>query len=260
MKYLYYLFLTLTTFSQSKVTVYFETDSHQLNLSELNKIEQTFTENKNLHVISVSGFADFRASNTYNDTLALKRAVFVSNIIKKISNNTKFTVISKGENFAQNSNLSLNRKAEIIYIENNITDKIEKTEVKTENSGLRENIKIAKVGEKLILKNLNFYDRLAVLIPESKPILSDLLAVLKENPNLKIEIQGHICCTKGTDKEEIALKRCIAIYKYLVKNGINEKRLSYYSFDAKNPIHKIPEKNEEERVDNRRVEILIVGK
>ena len=87
-----------------------------------------------------------------------------------------------------------------------------------------------------------------------------MLKALKDNPKLKIEIHGHICCTPGKDKEEIALKRCVGTIEYLVVNGIDKSRLSYKSFDAEQPIFPIPEKNEEERKANRRIEILIVDK
>ena len=115
------------------------------------------------------------------------------------------------------------------------------------------------LGE-LVLKNLFFYDRTDVLYPESYKPREELLKALKDNPKLKIEIHGHICCTPGKDKEEIALKRCVGTIEYLVVNGIDTSRLSYKSFDAAQPIFPIPEKNEEERKANRRIEILIIDK
>jgi outer membrane protein OmpA-like peptidoglycan-associated protein len=98
------------------------------------------------------------------------------------------------------------------------------------------------------------------LYPESKPIREELLQALKNNPKLKIEIQGHICCALGKDKEEIALKRCVATYDYLISKGIDKTRLSYKSYDSTQPIFPIPEKTEEQRKANRRVEILIIDK
>jgi outer membrane protein OmpA-like peptidoglycan-associated protein len=78
------------------------------------------------------------------------------------------------------------------------------------------------------------------------------------NPKAKIEIQGHICCQLGEDPEDIALIRAIAVHNYLVANDIDDSRLQYKSFGSTQPIHKIPEKNEKERNENRRVEILIL--
>ena len=110
------------------------------------------------------------------------------------------------------------------------------------------------------MKNFNFYDRTDVLYPESYKVREELLKILKENKKLKIEIHGHICCTLGKDEEQIALKRCVGTIEYLVINGIEKSRLSYKSFDAQQPIYPIPEKNEEERKANRRIEILIIDK
>lgn len=243
-------------FAQKTFTVYFETDSYQLSISELNRLDKHFT-NKDITVKSVTGFCDARATFEHNDSLAENRAKFVGNILKKLVNASNFQIVSKGERFSQSKDLSKNRKVEISYDDEIIYDVSVETPKEKE---LTTNIKTSKIGDQLILKNMNFYDRMDVLYPESKPIREELLQALKENPKLKIEIQGHICCTLGKDNEEIALKRCKAITNYLISNGIESNRVSYKSFDATKPIFSIPEKNEEERKANRRVEILIVDK
>lgn len=249
-------FITMSFYAQKTFTVYFETDSYQLSTSELNRLDKHFT-NKEVTVKSVSGFCDARATSEHNDSLAKNRAQFVANLLKKMMNASGFEQISKGENFVQNENMSENRKVEIVYFE---TTTKPLQEEKIQVTELTKKINTSKIGDKLILKNMNFYDRMDVLYPESKPIREELLQALKDNPKLKIEIQGHICCTLGKDNEEIALKRCKAISNYLISSGIESNRVSYKSFDATKPIFSIPEKNEEERKANRRVEILIVDK
>jgi len=244
----------LNSFSQKKMTLYFETNSSELNKTELEKFNN-FVKIKDLKVLKVIGFCDLRSSNQYNDSLALARANFIANLLRLTTSNSVFEVKSKGENFNQLKNLDLNRKVEIHFkIEKQSAIKI------TKDNELADVVKKSKVGDKLVLKNLSFYDRTDVLYPESYKIREELLHVLKDNPKLKIEIQGHICCTLGKDEEEIALKRCMATNEYLVINGIDKSRLSYKSFDATQPIYPIPEKNEEQRKANRRVEILIVDK
>jgi len=249
-------FFTASFYAQKTFTVYFDTDSHQLSLSELNRLDKNF-KNKHILIISVAGFCDSRASTEYNNSLAENRAKFVGNLLKKIVNASDFKIISKGEDFKQSEDLSKNRKVEIIYDDEFAYDISVET---LKASDLTLKINASKIGDKLVLKNMNFYDRTDVLYPESKPIREDLLEALIDNPKLKIEIQGHICCSHQVDKEEIALKRCLVIYNYLLSNGIDTSRLSYKSYDATQPIYKIPEKNEEERKANRRVEILIVDK
>ncbi len=257
MKFLYFIFfscISLNAFSQKKMSLYFETNSSELSKKELERFN-AFVKTKDLKIVKVIGFCDLRSSNKYNDSLALERANFVASLIRLTTFNTVFEVKSKGENFNQLKNLDLNRKVEIHF-------KIEKAaSIKINNDKeLSDVVAKSKIGDKLVLKNLNFYDRTDILYPESFKTREELLKVLKENSKLKIQIQGHICCFSGKDDEEIALKRCIGTVEYLVINGIDKSRLSYKSFDAEQPIYPIPEKNEEERKANRRVEILIVDK
>ena len=252
-----FLLMNLSVFGQTKFTVYFDTDSHQLNKVELNRLD-AFLNNKELEIIQIVGFCDFRASNGYNDKLSKNRALFVRNLVEKLTDQTLIEIIAKGENFQQESDLALNRKVEIYYEEvlvENTEIKIEKKEL----SVLAKQVATAKVGDKLILKNLYFYNRSGIIVPESRPVLEELLTVLKQNPNLKIEIQGHICCQEGTDVEETARLRALAVYNYLINKGIAVKRLSFKSFGSSRPIHKIPERNEDERNENRRVEIQIMA-
>ena len=256
MKKILFLFLLLSSisFGQNKFMVYFDTDSDQLKLNELIRFEYFF-RNKKVKFTKLIGYCDFRASNGYNDTLAFNRAKFVSHIIEKVTNQKQIEIESKGENFEQNSDLKLNRKVEIFYEEL----VIEKTLPKDDKKDLSQQVSTAKVGDKLVLKNLHFYNRSGIFVPESRPILEELLKIMLANPNLKIEIQGHICCQKGTDVEDTAKVRALAVYNYLINNGINKNRLSYKSFGSSKPIHIIPENNEDERNENRRVEIQIVA-
>ncbi len=247
-------FISSISFAQTKFTVYFDTNSYQLNPSELNRLDGLLKD-KNLKFIKLIGYCDYRASNGYNDTLAFNRASFVKGIIEKITNQKQIEIESKGENFEQNSDLKRNRKVEVFYEEL----QTEKTLPKDDKNDLSQQVSTAKVGDKLVLKNLHFYNRSGIFVPESRPILEELLKIMLANPNLKIEIQGHICCQMGTDVEDTAKVRALAVYNYLINNGINRNRLSYKSFGSTRPIHTIPENNEQERNENRRVEIQIVA-
>jgi len=82
---------------------------------------------------------------------------------------------------------------------------------------------------------------------------------MEEMPTLKISIEGHICCDSN-DVTQLSLARAKLVYDYLVKNGIDAKRLSYKGFGATRPIHPLPELNENEQKENRRVEIRILSK
>ena len=93
--------------------------------------------------------------------------------------------------------------------------------------------------------------------PESRAKMFELLLVMQNNPDLKIEIQGHLCC-QPVDRLDLSTKRAKAVYNFLIANEIYKGRLSYKGFGSSQPIYPLPEKNEAERAANRRVEILIV--
>lgn len=266
------LLVTSSIYSQEKFTVYFDTDKYVLNQNQ-DSILNGFIQKKDIKVNKITGFCDFRASNAYNYQLGLNRANHVLNQLL-VSDKSTITVSSKGEEFKQKADLSLNRKVEIEYEINLpiiesiptkeveiIAKPIEKEAVVDEYpTPLQKKIIDSKVGDKILLNNLNFYVRTAEFYPESVPFLEDLYEVLEKNPKIKIEIQGHICCTPGRDIEEFSLRRCIAVYDFLIDYGIASDRMTYVGFDATQPLFPIPEKNEEERKANRRVEILILEK
>ncbi len=118
-------------------------------------------------------------------------------------------------------------------------------------------INLAKVGEKIAIPNLNFIINTFALVPECKIKMFELLFVLENNPKLKIELQGHLCCAKN-DKQDLSTKRAKSIFNFLIYKGIESKRLSYKGYGVSEPIFAIPEKDEPERASNRRVEILIL--
>lgn len=265
------LLVTPSLYSQEKFTVYFDTDKYVLNQKQ-DSILSHFIHKKEIKVNKITGFCDFRASNAYNYQLGLNRANHVLNSLQ-VFDLTNVLVASKGEEFKQKTDLSLNRKVEIEYEVNKIIiesipvkeiEIVEKPIVKEVvdeyPTELQKKIINSKIGDKILLNNLNFYVRTAEFYPESIPFLEDLYEVLEKNPKIKIEIQGHICCTPGRDVEEFSLRRCIAVYDFLIDYGISPDRMTYVGFDATQPLFPIPEKNEEQRKANRRVEILILEK
>jgi outer membrane protein OmpA-like peptidoglycan-associated protein len=87
---------------------------------------------------------------------------------------------------------------------------------------------------------------------------------MQQNPDISIDIQGHICCITNDrnnlsgDRNNLSGQRAKAVWQFLTMNGIDKSRLSYKGFGVSQPLFPIPEKNEEERAANRRVEIEII--
>lgn len=125
-----------------------------------------------------------------------------------------------------------------------------------------------KVNETVRLNSINFIGGMDRVLPEALPALEALVDELKEHPNMKIGIEGHVCCVRLAAaykkrfkhaEDELSVKRAKAVYDYLVENGISEDRLKYTGYGFDRPLAD-PEDNEEDRVKNRRVEIRILEK
>lgn len=115
-----------------------------------------------------------------------------------------------------------------------------------------------KKEEKIItLVGVNFDFNKHEVRNDATPILNNAVSVLKENPNVKVEIQGHTD-NVGTDEynQKLSEKRAQAVYDYLVKNGIAPSRLSTKGFGERNPLR--PNDTAANRELNRRVEFVVV--
>lgn len=226
-----------------------------MNADALTTLNNWILKQPDSKVLKIYGFCDWKGTDQYNDTLSLQRVQVVFKYLTehKISIDQDYLQKGFGENFMQDKNQALNRKVEIVYT--NFVPKIAKV---TSEPTLSEKVKTAKKGDLVRLKNINFYNNSARIVPASKSILYDLLCVMQENPTLKIEIQGHICCQVLNSMDHISTARAKAIYNYLIQNKIDRKRLNYKGYGVSNPIFPIPEKNEAEENENRRVEIKIL--
>jgi outer membrane protein OmpA-like peptidoglycan-associated protein len=250
------LFAQPSESAQQTVEVFFDFDKYFLTDESVTTLERTLQENPNIVVSKIYGYCDWKGSNGYNDTLSLKRVREVYHFLrnKGIKIKSDYETKGFGEDFEQSEIQSENRKVTIIY------EEIKPEKTTDYKKALSELVKNSNVGDKIKLQNINFRNNSAVIVPKSKPVLYDLLCVMEENPKLKIEIQGHICCQTEKDEFDVSSARARAIYMFLIRNKIDRKRLTYKGYGITRPIYPIPEKNEAEADENRRVEIMIVEK
>jgi outer membrane protein OmpA-like peptidoglycan-associated protein len=111
-----------------------------------------------------------------------------------------------------------------------------------------------KKGDKVRLPNLNFVGNQPVPVAESMAVLEELLLVMRTYPDLKIELQGHVCCGKDM---ELSTERARMVYHFLVSNNIAASRLSYKGFSNTQPLYK--EVNAHAKALNRRVEVMVLS-
>ncbi len=90
--------------------------------------------------------------------------------------------------------------------------------------------------------------------PQFMSLLDDVVRVLKENPDLRLEIQGHTDNT-GSFKYNMKLskKRAKAVMNYLVERGISPSRLIAKGYGYTMPV--ASNDTPEGRAKNRRVEL-----
>ncbi len=114
-------------------------------------------------------------------------------------------------------------------------------------------------GGRVVLKNIFFDVDKFELKAESKVELNKLIAFLKANATMKIEIGGHTDNT-GVKEKNLALSnnRAKAVYDYLQQNGIDAARLSYKGYAEVQPI--ADNKTEAGRKQNRRTEFKILAR
>lgn len=120
------------------------------------------------------------------------------------------------------------------------------------------NVELLKKGGKINLRGINFESGKANILPESYVILNDAVKLLKDNPKVKIEVQGHTDSVgAAAANETLSQARADAVKKYLVDNGIDAARIQTKGYGELIPIASNDTK--EGRAQNRRIEFLILG-
>lgn len=107
-------------------------------------------------------------------------------------------------------------------------------------------------GAKIRIPQLQFVGNQALPDWRSFPVLEELLLIMLRNPDLQIELQGHVCCSNDG---ELSVARARMVYQFLLENGIAKQRLSYRGFSNRQPLY--AEVDESSRALNRRVEVLV---
>jgi len=115
-----------------------------------------------------------------------------------------------------------------------------------------------KVGQTILVKNLQFDADSTRIPPRSYEAMAELLDFLTENGDLKIEIGGH---TNGQPAKEycdyISNARAKTVADYLIQRGISSNRLKYVGYGKDKPI--ASNRTAYGRKQNQRVEIKILG-
>jgi outer membrane protein OmpA-like peptidoglycan-associated protein len=262
---IYFCFQAVIAQKEIKHIVYFETDMYSIPETEMHRLLLFLDDIESIDIqkISIYGFCDDRGSHSYNMKLSQNRA----NVIKEVLTNNEFdeslitNTDGKGElllKIIKESDVDkvrgLNRKVEIIV------SPVFPARKNNFNSKKLEEILSGdlKVGDKILLENLLFERGYSYLIPESKDVLSKVATILTKRTDIFFTIQGHVCCTNGerdaidgrTKKRNLSQARARYIYEYLLRKGVNSRRMKYVGMKRKYPL------GGPQRLD-RRVELLV---
>jgi outer membrane protein OmpA-like peptidoglycan-associated protein len=133
-------------------------------------------------------------------------------------------------------------------------------------------------GDVATLFHVYFYNDAAIMLPESKYELNNLLQLMQENPEFRIRLHGHTngnyqgkIISLGPDKnffslngakegvgsaKDLSAKRAEIIKEYLVANGIAADRMEIKAWGGKRPIY---DRNSPNAKKNVRVEVEIMN-
>ena len=260
-------------FSQSIKShiVYFDTNKYEVIETEQNRL-LLFVQNLNkskIKRISIYGFCDDRGTNQYNLVLSQERANSIKDILYEngVSTDLITNVDGRGEiliKVVESKNLNiirgLNRKVEI-SVEYKKTSPLKNKNFDDKGRQLPLTLESnLMVGDNVVLDKILFRTGHSYVLKESKEVLSNIAQILKEKNFLFFTIKGHVCCTsegkdaidRKTGKRNLSQERAKSIFYYLVKKGIDKKRMKYVGMKHKQPLGGDPK-------FDRRVEIEITS-
>ncbi len=113
------------------------------------------------------------------------------------------------------------------------------------------------VGKLMRLDNLIFNVGTAKIESASDAELNQIVKMLKDNPNMVIQLEGHTDVTGDPKKNmELSQQRVDAVKNYLVKQGTNKNRIKTKAFGGTQPLSRA--NTEEAHKLNRRVELRVL--
>lgn len=263
--------------SQTKVkSFYFMTNQIEPTLYSQNQFAlfKTSFVNGDIQIIEINAFTDSIGSRKSNDSLALKRLNYFANqlslntsikqnayaferpyVLERSINNRRvdifYTMSEEAtmpmDEITENAHgqVELTSEMDTLSIEHLINDP--EIVLPTNINGFENSLKSMAP----LVLDIQFVEGKSQLLESSQKEVKKLADYLKENPKVKAEIRGHVCCGNNM---AISKMRAKTVYKRLIKLGVKKDRLSYVGKSNLEPIV-FPEKTNADRQKNRRVDV-----
>ncbi|MEO5350891.1 MAG: OmpA family protein [Magnetococcus sp. YQC-3] len=110
-----------------------------------------------------------------------------------------------------------------------------------------------------VLKNLTFKTNSAVIEKKDMGTVREAAKVLKQNPNVGVEIQGHTDNVgKPAYNKALSDRRARSVMASLIKQGVSKKQMTARGYGMEKPI--ASNDTVQGRAENRRVELSVTSK
>lgn len=111
---------------------------------------------------------------------------------------------------------------------------------------------------RIILRGVNFDFDKSNIRPDARPVLDEAIRTLKEEPNIRVRIEGHTDSI-GTEQynERLSQRRAESVRAYLIDGGIAPSRLEAVGFGERDPV--ASNDTADGRAQNRRAELEVIG-
>ena len=116
-----------------------------------------------------------------------------------------------------------------------------------------------EVDSVIVLKNIQFEFNKSELLPQSYREIDRLFQLMKDNPAIRVKLEGHTDNIGDYDFNlGLSVRRVEAVSEYLISKGIDPERIEYAGYSFSFPL--VPNDTDEGRAKNRRVAFKIIQK
>jgi outer membrane protein OmpA-like peptidoglycan-associated protein len=112
------------------------------------------------------------------------------------------------------------------------------------------------IGARFQLNNLRFTPGTSEIPTEAMPELDRLIGQLRQNPNVRIRIEGHSDAVETIDNPNLSMQRAEIVMRYMVQKGYSN--IEFTGLSSSRPV--APSDTEDNRRRNRRVEIIVMDR
>lgn len=213
------------------------------------------------NVIGQTGYQlykDYKIQGTIIDALT-KEPINATLVLESVPDASDVYIVNSGnDNGTYEVTIRNDMKYVVEVTSNNYKPEIDTVFIGGNQSGLNFELLSVRPGQLLRLYNIYFAQGDYQILDESQQEISELVMLLNQYPDMKIQLEGHTDRLGGRRANmELSENRVLEIKKYLVNQGIHHKRVRTAAFGGSKPISS--ENNEESRQMNRRVEIRILS-